>query len=161
MLSKQSLILLSKIDLVQNPSAVKAAEQSLSSVGQVHLEKFLGVVKTSTLLGYGLDDFTKHVRENLKSRKERMDEFLAAHPAQLKASPEYSNPLAVRSEEGVYEITHAKCLRLAGGSRLEDWDTLLQFRSFMDGVGVVKKLYELGIRAGNLVRVGDKEFVWE
>ncbi|MBI4220376.1 MAG: GTPase ObgE, partial [Chloroflexi bacterium] len=65
------------------------------------------------------------------------------------------------AEGDAFRVTHKRAIRLAMGSDLSLWRARLQLRKQLDRMGVTKELRRLGIKAGDVVWMGDKEVVWE
>ena len=52
-------------------------------------------------------------------------------------------------------------IRLANGSNLNQWKTLVQFQYSMRQSELFEELIQMGIKAGDLIKVGEYEFIWE
>ncbi|MBI4306175.1 MAG: GTPase ObgE [Chloroflexi bacterium] len=65
------------------------------------------------------------------------------------------------ADGGAFRVTHRRAIRLAMGSDLSLWRTRLQLRKQLDRMGVTKELQRLGVKAGDIVRMGEKEVIWE
>jgi GTP-binding protein len=64
-------------------------------------------------------------------------------------------------DDGEFRIVHPRALRLARGSNLDDWQVLVQFQRKLGDLGVTRELEKAGIRPGDTVIVGDREFEWD
>ena len=64
-------------------------------------------------------------------------------------------------DDDIYRIVHPKAVRLARGSNLDDWTTLVQFQRRLSELGVTKELEAAGVVSGATVIVDDMEFEWD
>lgn len=64
-------------------------------------------------------------------------------------------------DDGVFRVIHRRALRLARGSNLDDWQTLVQFQKKLGDMGVTRELESAGIKPGDTLIVNDEEFEWD
>lgn len=79
----------------------------------------------------------------------------------LRPRPVDERPNAVTEGPGVFRIVHPWAVRLARGSKLDDWATRVQYHARLRHLRVTQELERLGVRQGDKVLVADWEFVWE
>jgi Obg family GTPase CgtA-like protein len=105
--------------------------------------------------------------ENLENLKSYMLKFVSETKLQLEESDipiisiKYSEPKIVKKHKNNFEILDENFIRLANGSNLNQWKTLVQFQYKMRQSELFEELIQMGIKAGDLVKVGEYEFIWE
>ena len=67
---------------------------------------------------------------------------------------------AIRVEDGVYVITGERIERLAETTDFDNDEALGRFERILAKLGVEKRLREMGIAAGDTVRIGETEFTY-
>ena len=105
--------------------------------------------------------------ENLEDLKSYMLKFVSETKLQLEEtdipiiSIKYDEPKVVKKHKNNFEILDENFIRLANGSNLNQWKTLVQFQYRMRQSELFEELIQMGIKAGDLIKVGDYEFIWE
>ena len=105
--------------------------------------------------------------ENLEDLKSYMLKFVSETKLQLEEtdipiiSIKYDEPKVVKKHKNNFEILDENFIRLANGSNLNQWKTLVQFQYRMRQSELFEELIQMGIKAGDLIKVGEYEFVWE
>jgi GTPase len=69
-------------------------------------------------------------------------------------------PFAINVEDGVYVISGERIERLAQTTDFDNDEALGRFERVLAKLGVEKRLREMGINAGDTVRIGDSEFTY-
>jgi Obg family GTPase CgtA-like protein len=69
--------------------------------------------------------------------------------------------VSVRREGDKIVVESKEAERLMALADLEDRRVRLQLRVQLDRLGITKRLLALGIKAGDRLRVGEVEMVWE
>ena len=76
--------------------------------------------------------------------------------------PQASNSrMVVRTAAGSFRIVHDRAVRLARGSNLDNWDTLVQYHERLERMNVTDALRRAGAANGDVILVGDWEFEWQ
>jgi len=105
--------------------------------------------------------------ENLEDLKSYMLKFVSETKLQLEEtdipiiSIKYDEPKVVKKHKNNFEILDENFIRLANGSNLNQWKTLVQFQYRMRQSELFEELIKMGIKAGDLIKVGEYEFIWE
>ena len=105
--------------------------------------------------------------ENLEDLKSYMIKFVSETKLQPEEteipiiSIKYSEPKVVKKHKNNFEILDENFIRLANGSNLNQWKTLVQFQYKMRQSELFEELIQMGIKAGDLIKVGEYEFIWE
>ena len=101
------------------------------------------------------------LRVLLQKESELQESEIVIEPSPIVVPNPGNKPLVKANEKGTYTIVHGGAVRIARGSDLNNWDVLLQFRTLLERLNVIKALQEQGIQKGDVVRVANKEFTWE
>ena len=105
--------------------------------------------------------------ENLEDLKSYMLKFVSETKLQLEEtdipiiSIKYDEPKVIKKHKNNFEILDENFIRLANGSNLNQWKTLVQFQYRMRQSELFEELIKMGIKAGDLIKVGEYEFIWE
>ena len=76
--------------------------------------------------------------------------------------PQASNSrMVVRTGADSFRIVHDRAVRLAKGSNLDNWDTLVQYHERLERMNVTDALRRAGAENGDIILVGDWEFEWQ
>ena len=79
----------------------------------------------------------------------------------LRPQPRRRAPEVERVSEDAFRVLHPRAIRLARGSNLDDWQTLVQYQAKLSDFGVSKALTRAGIQTGDTVHIEDWEFEWD
>ena len=153
LLEKHFIIICSKIDLCNDS------------------QKFRKQLKT-VLKNYDVKEpkvyyLSNEKDENLEDLKSYMLKFVSETKLQLEEtdipiiSIKYDEPKVVKKHKNNFEILDENFIRLANGSNLNQWKTLVQFQYRMRQSELFEELIQMGIKAGDLIKVGEYEFIWE
>ena len=108
-----------------------------------------------------LRSITKKIKEvktekTLKLHQTEVEEINIIHP---KIKNEFDS--VIKEKENQYKIIHPRAIRIAEGSDLNDWSTLIQFQGRLERMGVNDSLRKLGIKPGDTVLVSEWNFEWD
>ena len=105
--------------------------------------------------------------QNLEDLKSYMFKFVSETNLELEEtdipiiSIKNSEPKVVKKHKNNFEILDENFISLANGSNLNQWKTLVQFQYKMRQSELFEELIQMGIKAGDLIKVGEYEFIWE
>jgi GTP-binding protein len=156
--AKPQIIAVNKLDL----PGVKERRRAISA----SIRRMLGAgqrsVFVSALTREGLDSLVRLTGEVLQEAVQvEKERAVTAEVAVLRPAPKQGRPNIVVEAPGVYRIVHPWAIRLAKGSKLDDWAARVQYHARLRYMSVTHDLEELGVRPGDKVLVADWEFVWE
>ncbi len=156
--STPQLIVLNKIDLLDDEEWVEWIEDELHAA----FGDDISVMSISAATRTGVDQLIAEMRRMLLQlpRESAGDESQRRGPV-LRPRPVDSKRFVEIVDEDIYRIVHPRAVRLARGSNLEDWTTLVQFQRRLSDLGVTKELEEAGVVAGATVIVDEMEFEWD
>lgn len=151
-LSKRTqIIVANKIDSMQDETLYKELENLAK-------EKQLKIFKISAVTGEGVGDLIKYVSELLKTLpKEDLLEYEEKKVYKLKEKDDYT----IRREDGMYIIEGEPVERIMRRVNIADNESLYYFQKNLDELGVNKRLKEMGIQEGDIVKIIDYELEWE
>lgn len=155
-------------DLIQKPQLVLGTKLDLPTAA-AQKEEFAAKI---TDLGYEVDFISAVTGENLrpvlyriKNKLETLPkvEKLAAEPEPVGvAFPGGSPEFSVEQEgEGAYRIKSEALIKRIMRYNLEQKEALLRLDQLFKRWGVITALEDAGVKEGDLVRIGDLEFVFE
>ncbi|TAM59695.1 GTPase ObgE [bacterium] len=143
LLEKPRILVISKLDLPQARETFAALREEIP-----------GLTAISAATGEG-------VRELLYAAWRVIQEtpapnFAFEEAPRIDLTP--SEPFHVERDGPVFVVSGARVERLASMTDFENDDALGRFERALDKLGVERRLRELGIAAGDTVRIGDVEF---
>ena len=155
-------------DLIQKPQLVLGTKLDLPTAA-AQKEEFAAKI---TDLGYEVDFISAVTGENLrpvlyriKNKLETLPkvEKLAVEPEPVEvAFPGGSPEFSVEQEgEGAYRIKSEALIKRIMRYNLEQKEALLRLDQLFKRWGVITALEDAGVKEGDLVRIGDLEFVFE
>ncbi len=156
--STPQLLVINKIDLIDDAEWQEWLEDELHAA----FGDDINVISISAATREGVDTLIAHMRRMLLDlpRESPEDEPSRVSPV-LRPKPIDSRSSVEVVEEDVYRIVHPRAVRLARGSNLEDWTTLVQFQRRLSDLGVTRELEAAGVVAGATVIVDEMEFEWD
>jgi GTP-binding protein len=161
--STPQAIVVNKIDLFEDPGQQEWLEDELHAAFGDDIE----VLFISAATREGIDKLIAEMRRMLLqlprpgSPEDENEPAIGSGPV-LRPTPVGKKKKSVEVvDEDVYRIVHAKAVRLAKGSNLDDWHVLVQFQRRLAELGVTKELETAGVVAGSTVIVDDMEFEWD
>ena len=154
LMKKPQLVLGTKIDL---PAAAAQQEEFKAKITQ---------------LGYEVDFISAVTGENIrpvlfriltKLRTLPKIQRLAVEPAKEEVGPSQNIPVfsIVKAEDGSYRITGDVLIKKVSRFNLEETEALLRLDKLLQKWGILTALEEAGVKEGDLVRIGDFEFIFE
>ena len=99
---------------------------------------------------------TKLLKEEPETEPEAEDQEVLIQPLAGQGSPK-----VIDEGERVFRIVDESAVRLARGSNLNSWETLIQYRQKLKEFQIIKEMERLGVGAGDTVVIDDREFTWE
>ncbi len=154
--STPQMIVVNKTDLFEDPGQREWIEDELHAA----FGDETTVISISAATRDGVDDLITEMRRMLRQLPRDADETERRGPV-LRPQPVDSKRSVEVVEEDVYRILHPRAVRLARGSNLEDWTTLVQFQRRLSDLGVTRELEEAGVVSGATVIVDEMEFEWD
>ncbi len=156
--STPQLIVINKIDMLEEPSEVEWLEDEVNAA----FGDDISVLSISAATRAGVDQLIAEMRRHLiQLPRESSSGDVADRPVLRPRPVNVKRRLVEVVDEDVYRVVHPRAVRLARGSNLEDWTTLVQFQHRLKDLGVTKELEEAGVVAGATVIVDEMEFEWD
>lgn len=152
------LIVINKSDLVDDKGMTEWLEDEVHAA----FGDDISVISISAATRQGIDQLIAEMRRHLiQLPRETTGDLSDGTRPVLRPKPvnEFRGVEVV--DEDVYRIVHPRAVRLARGSNLDDWTTLVQFQRRLKDLGVTKELEEAGVVAGATVIVDEMEFEWD
>ncbi len=151
-LSKRTqIIVANKIDCMQDDNNYKELEK-------IAKENNMEIFKISAITGEGVKELIKRVSELLKILpKEDLLEYDDKKVYTLEENDTYT----VRKEDGMYIVEGEPVEKVMRRVNISDNESLYYFQKSLEDLGVNKKLKELGIKEGDIVKILDYELEWE
>ena len=79
----------------------------------------------------------------------------------LRPAPRRRRPVVSVDADGGYAVDWQPAERMAAMVGADDWAAWIQFYARLERAGVMRALEEAGAGPGDVVRIGDAEWVWE
>ncbi|MBI62929.1 MAG: GTPase ObgE [Chloroflexi bacterium] len=152
-LDKQLIIVCSKIDLCNDSQ--KFRKQLEIALKNYHIKESK-IYYLSNEKNENLEDFKSYMLKYVSETKLQLEETDVPI-----ISIKYSEPKVIKKHKNNFEILDENFIRLANGSNLNQWKTLVQFQYRMRQSELFDELIRMGIKAGDLIKVGEYEFIWE
>lgn len=156
--STPQLVVVNKIDLFEDAEQQEWLEDELHAA----LGDDARVIFISVATRAGVDLLIAEMLRLLQQLpRESVDEATDHRGPVLRPKPAgFRNAVQVVDED-IYRIVHPRAVRLARGSNLDDWTTLVQFQRRLGELGVTRELEAAGVVSGATVIVDDMEFEWD
>lgn len=103
-----------------------------------------------------IEKITKEIERKIKIAPEKSEE-LEGEPEHIKFDFEKEY---VEKNGDVFEIKHQQVIRIAERVNLDHWDVMAQFMKTLHNKGISKRLFELGIKEGDTIKIGSVELEW-
>ena len=122
-----------------------------------------GVLFVSAATHEGVQDLVAMMWQALQDapRPYVEGDSVSGQPTVLRPKPVDRPPTVEQVDDSVFRIVHPRAVRLARGSNLGDWATLVQFQKKLGDFGVTRDLEVAGVKAGDTVLVDDLELEWD
>ena len=79
----------------------------------------------------------------------------------VRPTPRQRRPSIHVDEDGAFVVEWQSAARMAPMVDPDDWTAKIQFYNRLERMGVVRALEEAGVGPGDVVRIGDVEWLWE
>ena len=149
---KPALVIVTKADL---PEVARGLEEALGDVRRASRAHAVGV---SVVSGDGLEALRSEISGLVPPRARRR-----GRPQRTEAPPvpARANRVEVAVRGGVFEVSAPRAERIMPMVDVNDWRARLQLHAELGRLGVLEALEKRGVRAGDTVRIGGEELVWE
>lgn len=153
LLNKPQVVAVNKIDL-------PATKQNYSRIEQALTEKGYTVFPISAIAKIGLTELKRYTYKMIEEIKlSKPEESYQDEEVEIvKEIPKKENGFYIKKEGDVFILEGQRLERLAAMTNFNNEDSVRRFQRIIDRMGVEKKLRELGIREGNIVKIGNIEF---
>ncbi|MDN5337157.1 MAG: GTPase [Thermotogaceae bacterium] len=157
---KREIVVGNKLDMVMDRNYLKKFEKFFEDIGRE-------IIFISALTGENLDKLKYRIWQLLEEEKttesheedveKEIAETITLDSISIKA---YQNvDFEVRKiDEGVFEVVGDDVIRLMKKIRMDYTDGLRYFMNILEKSGLNKKLQRLGVKPGDTVIIGDREF---
>ncbi len=112
----------------------------------------------------GVDDLLDAALSALKAAREAPEpppSWDADGLPTLRPAPRRRRPVVSVDADGGYAVDWQPAERMAAMVGADDWAAWIQFYARLERAGVMRALEEAGAGPGDVVRIGDAEWVWE
>lgn len=148
---RKQIIVANKIDIMQDENLYLELEK-------VAKEKQMEIFKISAATYEGVSELIKHVANVLKTLpKEDLIDIVDKKVYILEEKEGYT----IEKEDGMFVIKGEPVERIMRRVNIADNESLYYFQKSLDELGVNQKLKEMGIKEGDIVKIGDYELEWE
>ena len=149
---KPALVIVTKADLPEAASGLEAVLRTLRRVSKVH------AVGVSAASGAGLEGLRGELSSLAPPRERRR-----GRPERTEAPPVRARPnrAQVTVRGGVFEVSSPRAERIMPMVDVKNWRARLQLHAELGRLGVLEALEKQGVRAGDTVRIGGAELLWE
>lgn len=154
LLGKPQIVAVNKLDLPEAAEAWPRLSSALSKRG-------LQAVGISAATGEGLRDLVGMVVERLRDSWETEEASEAAELKVYRLEPDAAGEVLVEKEGTAYRIRGRGAERAAALTNVETPEGMAIMKSRLSRLGIDRLLRRAGAAAGDVVRVGETEFVWE
>lgn len=154
--STPQLVVVNKVDLLEDADQKEWLEDEIHAA----FGDEISVISISAATRDGVDLLIAEMRRHLLQLPRDVADMETSRPV-LRPRPVSTTSGVEIVDEDVYRIVHPRAVRLARGSNLEDWTTLVQFQRRLKDLGVTRELEEAGVISGATVIVDEMEFEWD
>lgn len=155
---RPQVIAVNKLDLPETADRRRATGNVLRKAGGARKVMFVSAATHD-----GLKELIDEVWRLIVEARQKQAE--SAPPAEevpvLRPRPVDDRQNVVAEGDGVFRIIHPIAMRLAQGSRLDEWSVRVQYHARLGHMKVLDELRRKGIKPGDRVLVADKEYNWE
>ena len=156
---KPQILAVNKLDLTD----VRVLRDDLECVFR-HATGGADVHFTSAVTHEGVDRLLDAVSQALRKPQPTSSSWESAGQGNLpvvRPTPRQRRPSVHIDEDGAFIVEWTSAARLAPMVNPEDWTAKIQFYNRLERMGVVRALEEAGVGPGDVVRIGDVEWLWE
>ena len=148
--TRKQILVANKIDVVQDETLLKELEE-LANKENIELFKISGVT------GEGVETLISRVEEALK---ELPQEELFEEEEKIVYTLEETEDFTV-TREGLKFLVEGKAVyRIMSRVNMDDNESLYYFHKCLENTGINRKLKDMGIQEGDIVKMLDWEFEW-
>jgi len=148
--NRKQIIVANKIDVMQDESLLNELEK-LAQKQNIELFKISGVT------GEGIDKLISRVEQALK---ELPHEELVQEEERMVYTLEDEEDFTVTREKGKFLVEGKAVYRIMSRVNMEDNESIYYFHKCLENTGINKKLKDMGIQEGDIVKMLDWEFEW-
>ena len=150
--TRKQIIVANKVDIMQD-------EKLYNKLEKLAKEKNMEIFKISAATGEGLKELMTHVSEVLKTLPQ--EELITINNSKKIYKLEEETPFTIVKEGNTYVVDGPAIRDLMRRINIEDNESLYYFQKRISELGVNERLKQMGIKAGDSVRVYDYELEWE
>ena len=148
--NRKQIIVANKIDVMQDESLLNELEK-LAQKQNIELFKISGVT------GEGIDKLISRVEQVLK---ELPHEELVQKEERMVYTLEDEEDFTVTREKGKFLVEGKAVYRIMSRVNMEDNESIYYFHKCLENTGINRKLKDMGIQEGDIVKMLDWEFEW-
>ena len=148
--TRKQILVANKIDVIQDESLLKELE-ALAKKENLELFKISGVT------GEGVEALISRVEQVLK---ELPHEELIQEEEKMVYILEDEEDFTVTQQKGKYLVEGKAVYRIMSRVNMDDNESVYYFQKCLENTGINKKLKEMGIKEGDIVKMLDWEFEW-
>lgn len=145
------LIAANKMDM---PDAADSLDDLKEAVSD---DKPIEIFPISALTGQGLDELAHHLYRLLQQIPKDMFPTTEEVITRFKEEPAF----VVEIIDGVYQVSGERIEKLVAMTDLDNEEALARFQRTIDRMGLDQALRNMGVRVGDLVRIGELEFEYQ
>ena len=150
--TRKQIIVANKIDIAQDEKLYKELEELAK-------KENMEIFKISAATGEGLKELIEYVSKILKTLPE--ENLIEINDIRKIYKLEEKEPFTIVKENSTFVVDGPAVRDLMRRVNMEDNESLYYFQKRIEELGINKKLKEMGIKAGDSVRVYDYELEWE
>jgi GTP-binding protein len=157
MSKRPQFIVVNKTDLFEDEGRKREIEKELKG----DFGSDVKVLFISAATRDGMDALIQEMWRMVKAMPRKPESYDVEPQTILRPEATRRERSAEKVDDGVFRLVHRRALRLARGSDLNDWQTLVQFQKKLGDMGVTRELEAAGIMPGDTLIVGEEEFEWD
>ena len=152
---RKQIIVANKSDMITDENAYKELEKIAKENNQE-------IFKISALTGEGIDKLMKYVSDTLKTLpKENLIDTDSSKEKVYTLEEDKRDEFTVTVENGVFIVKGEPVDRIIRRVNITDYESLFYLHKKLNEIGLTDKLKHLGIKDGDIVKIGDYEMEWE
>ncbi len=152
---RMQIIVANKIDCMVN-------EESYLELEKIARKNNQKIFKISAYTGEGIEELMKYVSETLKKLpKENLIEINENKDTKLYTLENDKEDFTIVKEKNKFIVNGEIIDRIIRKVNITDYESLFYLHKKLDEVGLNKKLKSMGIKEGDIVKIGTYEMEWE
>ena len=152
---RKQIIVANKSDMITDENAYKELEKIAKENNQE-------IFKISALTGEGIDKLMKYVSDTLKTLpKENLIDIDSSKEKVYTLEEDKRDEFTVTVENGLFIVKGEPVDRIIRRVNITDYESLFYLHKKLNEIGLTDKLKNLGIKEGDIVKIGDYEMEWE